>query len=129
MSSNSQWSVQAIIASIEREKRRTEEAELVTEEIPVVGYSVRGLWACYSDPGELTAAQAHTAMQLHLECGVDTCWVRWRARAALVAARRMILDPRADRTPSRASRSLFTLWRAVVLACGAVLVGGRHALR
>ncbi|MGW4532237.1 hypothetical protein ACWEOI_14930 [Nocardia sp. NPDC004340] len=80
MSSDNQWSVQAIIDRIEREKRQTVVGDRATEEPAVAGYSVRGLWSCYSDPGKLTAAQAHTMMQLHLGCGVDTCLVRSRAR-------------------------------------------------
>ncbi|MEU6580309.1 hypothetical protein [Nocardia sp. NPDC046763] len=123
MPSNNPWSVQAIIDRIERENRQT------ADEPAAVGYSVRGLWSCYSDPGKLTAAQAHIAMQLHLECGVDTCLVRGRARTALVASGRMILDPRAARTPPTRRRSLFTLLRAAVFGYSTLLFGGRHALR
>ncbi|WP_330185363.1 hypothetical protein OHB26_18350 [Nocardia sp. NBC_01503] len=122
MSSNKQWSVQAIIARIEREKR---EAEYATTK---VGYSVRGLWSCYADPGILTAAQAHTAMQWHLECGVATCRVRSRARTALVAAGRMVLDSRAARTPSTPARSLLTLLRTALFGYTTLFLDGRHAL-
>ncbi|MRH91528.1 hypothetical protein GFY24_29500 [Nocardia sp. SYP-A9097] len=123
MSSKKQWSVQAIIARIEREKR---EAEYATTK---VGYSVRGLWSCYADPGILTAAQAHTAMQLHLECGVATCRVRSRARNVLVTAGRMILDPRAARTSTDPARLLFTMLRTALFGCGTLFLGGHHALR
>ncbi|WP_330182069.1 hypothetical protein OHB26_38050 [Nocardia sp. NBC_01503] len=126
MSRDNQWSVQAIIERIDREKRAA--AERAPAESSSVGYSVRGLWSCYADPGELTAAQAHTAMQLHLECGVATCQVRWRARNALVSAGRMVLDPRAAR-PAAARTSLFTLLRIAVFGYGALFLGGRHALR
>ncbi|MET8423203.1 hypothetical protein [Nocardia sp. NPDC004860] len=129
MSSNNPWSVQAIIDRIERERRQAADSEPPSNESATVGYSVRGLWSCYSDPGELTAAQAHVAMQLHLQCGVDTCAVRWRARTALVASGRMVLDPRAARTPPTAHRSLFTLLRAAVFGYSTLLFGGRHALR
>ncbi|MFQ6324660.1 hypothetical protein ACLMAL_00790 [Nocardia sp. CWNU-33] len=51
---------------------------------------------CRTDPGELTADQAHRAMQVHLSCGVDVCKVRRRARRTLVEARLMVLDERAE---------------------------------
>ena len=54
-----------------------------------------GLLRCSVDPGVLTAAQAHTAMQLHLDCTVDTCRVRRRARSVLVEQGRCVLDERA----------------------------------
>ncbi|WP_378737082.1 hypothetical protein [Nocardia brasiliensis] len=47
------------------------------------------------DPGELTPEQAHRAMQVHLNCDVDVCRARRRARRTLVEARRMVLDERA----------------------------------
>lgn len=129
MSSNNPWSVQAIIDRIEQEKRRAAGAEPPPDRAATAGHSVRGLWSCYSDPGKLTATQAHIAMQLHLECGVRTCAVRSRARTALVAAGRMILDPRAVRAPRTPRPSVFTLLRAAVFGYSALLFGGRHALR
>ncbi|PKV82356.1 hypothetical protein [Nocardia fluminea] len=51
---------------------------------------------CGRDPGPLTAQQAHRAMQVHLECAVDTCRSRRRARATLVEQKRMVLDERAQ---------------------------------
>ncbi|NNH73129.1 hypothetical protein HLB23_25255 [Nocardia uniformis] len=130
MSSRNQWSVQAIIERIDREKQQQSEStgRSTTETVPA-GYSVRGLWSCYADPGALTAAQAHTAMQLHLGCGVNTCRVRRRARTALVTDGRMVLEARATRTPAVARRSLLALLRMTVYGCGALLFGGRHALR
>lgn len=53
------------------------------------------LYACDSDPGPLTTEQAHTAMQLHLDCTVDDCRVRRRARSTLVDAGCCVLDARA----------------------------------
>ncbi|WP_405167300.1 hypothetical protein OG203_20770 [Nocardia sp. NBC_01499] len=50
---------------------------------------------CSVDPGELTPEQAHRAMQVHLNCSVDVCRVRRRARRTLVESRRMVLDERA----------------------------------
>ncbi|WP_067808123.1 hypothetical protein [Nocardia beijingensis] len=50
---------------------------------------------CAEDPGELTASQAHRAMQVHLDCSVEICRVRRRARRTLVEARLMVLDERA----------------------------------
>ncbi|MGW5218813.1 hypothetical protein ACWEQA_13185 [Nocardia sp. NPDC004085] len=50
---------------------------------------------CAKDPGELTANQAHRAMQVHLDCSVEICRVRRRARRTLVEARLMVLDERA----------------------------------
>lgn len=50
---------------------------------------------CYTDPGNLTPEQAHRAMQIHLECSVDLCRVRRRARHTLVEAKLMVLDQRA----------------------------------
>ncbi|MFE3957724.1 hypothetical protein ACFXPS_26565 [Nocardia sp. NPDC059091] len=127
MSRNNPWSVQAIIDRIEREKQQTVDTEHA--EVDAAGYAVRGLWSCYDDPGTLTAGQAHTAMQVHLGCGVDSCWVRWRARTALVAAGRMVLDPRAARVPGVHRRSLLVVLRMAVFGCGALFLGGRHALR
>ncbi|WP_225729955.1 MULTISPECIES: hypothetical protein [unclassified Nocardia] len=51
---------------------------------------------CRTDPGELTPAQAHRAMQVHLACSVELCKVRRRARQTLVEARLMVLDERAE---------------------------------
>ncbi|MFC9999245.1 hypothetical protein [Nocardia sp. NPDC127526] len=129
MSSTNQWSVQAIIERVDRENQQTAGARHPAPESPTAGYSVRGLWSCYADPGELSTAQAHTAMQLHLGCGVETCRVRRRARTALVAAGRMILDPRAAREPAAPRRSLLTLLRIAVFGYGTAFLGGRHALR
>lgn len=129
MSNKIQWSVQEIADRISREKRQTEDSDAPAEIAAAVGYSVRGLWSCYADPGDLTATQAHTAMQLHLECGVDRCWVRWRARTALVEAGRMVLDPRATRAPAVARKSWVMLLRVAMFGCGAMLLGGRHAMR
>ncbi|MGY1982693.1 hypothetical protein [Nocardia gipuzkoensis] len=50
---------------------------------------------CACDPGDLTAGQAHRAMQVHLDCSVELCRVRRRARRTLVEARLMVLDERA----------------------------------
>ena len=129
MSSKIQRSVQEIADRIAREKQEAEDKNQAPAEIASpVGYSVRGLWSCFADPGELTRGQAHTAMQLHLECGVDRCLVRWRARTALVEAGRMVLDSRATRVPVARS-SWFMLLRVAVLGCGALFLGGRHAMR
>ncbi|MEV0293155.1 hypothetical protein [Nocardia sp. NPDC050710] len=57
---------------------------------------VSNLVDCHADPGELTAAQAHRAMQVHLNCSVERCRVRRRARQTLVEARLMVLDERAE---------------------------------
>ncbi|MEV6099973.1 hypothetical protein [Nocardia sp. NPDC051981] len=114
---------------IEHEKQQTVDTEHAEAEVATAGYAVRGLWSCYDDPGTLTAGQAHTAMQLHLGCGVDSCWVRWRARTALVAAGRMVLDPRAARVPGVHRKSLFAVLRMTVFGCGALFFGGRHVLR
>ncbi|WP_433590494.1 hypothetical protein [Nocardia sp. CA-145437] len=127
MSSKNPWSVQAIIDRIEREKRQA--ADRAAEQTAVVGYAVRGLWSCYSDPGKLTAAQAHIAMQLHLGCGVGTCLVRRRARTALVSAGRMVLDARAERPSASPKRSLLTLLRVAAVAYSTLLFGGRRAVR
>ncbi|WP_067884687.1 hypothetical protein [Nocardia vaccinii] len=56
---------------------------------------VAGLLRCANDPGVMTVEQAHAAMQLHLECSVDLCRVRRRARAVLVEEGRCVLDQRA----------------------------------
>lgn len=55
------------------------------------------LLACEIEPGPMTAEQAHAAMQLHLDCTVDECRVRRRARATLVETGRCVLDDRALR--------------------------------
>jgi hypothetical protein len=56
---------------------------------------VASLLACGSDPGVLTTEQAHAAMQLHIDCTVDRCRVRLRARSTLVEAGKCVLDERA----------------------------------
>ncbi|MRH92586.1 hypothetical protein GFY24_35070 [Nocardia sp. SYP-A9097] len=119
--------MQAIIDRINREKKAAE-AERALAEASTVGYSVRGLWSCYADPGELSAAQAHVAMHLHLECGVNNCRVRWQPRNALAEAGRMVLDARADRAVAPRVK-LFTLLRVAVFGYGALFFGGRHAVR
>ncbi|WP_405487243.1 hypothetical protein [Nocardia sp. NBC_00511] len=50
---------------------------------------------CRRDPGLMSVEQAHAAMQLHLDCTVDSCKVRRRARAILVEEGRCVLDERA----------------------------------
>ncbi|MGW0180019.1 hypothetical protein [Nocardia sp. NPDC003345] len=50
---------------------------------------------CGDDPGVMSPEQAHSAMQLHLDCTVDMCRVRRRARATLVESGRCVLDNRA----------------------------------
>ncbi len=50
---------------------------------------------CARDPGERSAGQAHRAMQVHLDCSVESCRVRRRARRTLVEARSMVSDERA----------------------------------
>ncbi|NNH73102.1 hypothetical protein HLB23_25115 [Nocardia uniformis] len=129
MSSDNPWSVQAIIDRIDREKQQADNVECPITATVAVGYSIRGLWSCYTDPGELTTAQAHTAMQLHLGCGTNNCRVRWRARTALVAAGHMVLDARATRTPQATRKSLLTLLRIALSSCAALFHGGHHALR
>ncbi|WP_040814862.1 hypothetical protein [Nocardia concava] len=129
MRNSSPWSVQSIIDRIEREKQQTADAEPVADHFTTVGYPVCGLGPCHTDPGKLTVAQAHTAMQSHLECGVDTCRVRGRARNTLVAAGCMVLDPRATRAREKAWPALSVLLRLAIFGCGAMLLGGRHALR
>ncbi|WP_306361040.1 hypothetical protein [Nocardia sp. CC227C] len=129
MSRNNPWSVQAIIDRIERERRQPLAPEPATGETTAIGYTVRGLWSCHTDPGDLTAIQAHHAMQLHLGCGVDRCRVRRRARDALVAAGRMVLDARATPTSAPPSTSWLTHLRHVLFGYSATLLGGRHALR
>ncbi|MFQ6397011.1 hypothetical protein ACLMAJ_26565 [Nocardia sp. KC 131] len=56
---------------------------------------VAGLLICGRDPGIMTNEQAHAAMQLHIDCTVDRCRVRRRARTTLVEAGRCVLDQRA----------------------------------
>lgn len=128
MARNNPWSVQAIIDRIERERRQTPQAEPATGTTAPIGYAMRGLGSCHTDPGDLTADRAHRAMQVHLACGTDRCRVRRRARDALVATGRMVLDPRATPTSVIPSRS----WLAHVrnlFGYGATFFGGRHALR
>ncbi|WP_280381448.1 hypothetical protein [Nocardia wallacei] len=62
-----------------------------TMELPMVDHRVPGVLTCHTDPGGLTLEQ-----QRHLDCGVDTCRMRRRARQTLVEARRMVLDQRAE---------------------------------
>lgn len=57
---------------------------------------MNALLLCGRDPGPLTVEQAHRAMQVHLECAVDTCRSRRRARNTLVEQNRMVLDQRAQ---------------------------------
>lgn len=59
------------------------------------------LLTCGTDPGELTVLQAHAGMQLHLDCTVDRCLVRRRARTTLVEAGKCVLDTRALEYPPR----------------------------
>lgn len=63
--------------------------------------SQTALLLCNRDPGALTADSAHKAMQVHLECEVDTCRVRRRARNTLVDLKRMVLDERALQVGAR----------------------------
>jgi hypothetical protein len=56
---------------------------------------VAGLLICGCDPGMMTTDQAHAAMQLHIDCTVDRCRVRRRARTTLVEAGKCVLDERA----------------------------------
>ncbi|MGV9821228.1 hypothetical protein [Nocardia xishanensis] len=56
---------------------------------------VAGLLACGRDPGVMTDEQAHAAMQLHIDCTVDSCLVRRRARTTLVESGKCVLDERA----------------------------------
>lgn len=86
---------EAITARLERKRRSAKDSGCPTAGTVQIAYALQGLWSCVADPGEMTVLQAHKAMQLHLECGVDTCWVRRRARAALVEDGRMVLDDRA----------------------------------
>jgi len=62
-----------------------------------VNMPVAALLACGTDPGPMTTEQAHAAMQMHLDCTVDECRVRRRARTTLVEAGRCVLDDRAIR--------------------------------
>ncbi|MFE3541974.1 hypothetical protein ACFXK0_03250 [Nocardia sp. NPDC059177] len=55
------------------------------------------LLGCGDDPGPMDSEQAHAAMQLHLDCTVDECRVRRRARKTLVDAGLCVLDERAIR--------------------------------
>ncbi|MEU2256365.1 MULTISPECIES: hypothetical protein [Nocardia] len=56
---------------------------------------VAGLLVCGRDPGVMTDEQAHAAMQLHIDCTVDSCLVRRRARTTLVESGKCVLDERA----------------------------------
>ncbi|MGN2635157.1 hypothetical protein ACWEKT_04110 [Nocardia takedensis] len=64
-------------------------------QLPYPGSRAATLLNCAGDPGVLTDEQAHTAMQLHLDCTVDRCLVRRRARTTLVEAGKCVLDGRA----------------------------------
>ncbi|MFC4373943.1 hypothetical protein ACFO5K_07485 [Nocardia halotolerans] len=55
------------------------------------------LLGCGADPGPMQAEQAHAAMQLHLDCTVDECRVRRRARDTLVESGHCVLEERALR--------------------------------
>ncbi|MBF6183519.1 hypothetical protein [Nocardia otitidiscaviarum] len=118
-------SVHAITERIEREKQAAIDAPKNEAPVP----AGRMLWLCDTAPGELTTVQAHLAMQAHLRCGVDTCLVRRRARATLVTAGHMVLDPRATNPVAKSRRPLSTWLRIAVFNCGATFLGGRHALR
>ncbi len=45
----------------------------------------------------MDSERAHAAMQLHIDCFVDECRVRRRARNTLVESGRCVLDERAIR--------------------------------
>ncbi|WP_067695318.1 hypothetical protein [Nocardia jejuensis] len=64
-------------------------------QLTALNMHVAGLLRCRRDPGVMSTEQAHAAMQLHLDCTVDTCKVRRRARATLVDEGRCVLDERA----------------------------------
>lgn len=66
-------------------------------QLPTLNMHLTALLACGTDPGAMTPEQAHAAMQLHLDCTVDECRVRRRARATLVESGRCVLDDRALR--------------------------------
>ncbi|MFB7877047.1 hypothetical protein ACFC06_17470 [Nocardia sp. NPDC056064] len=55
------------------------------------------LLGCDEDPGPMDSERAHAAMQLHIDCFVDECRVRRRARNTLVESGRCVLDERAIR--------------------------------
>lgn len=88
--------VARIAERLEREKRFAREVGCPTGELPPVDYRHAPIWSCSADPGPMTTTQAHKAMQVHLECCVDRCRVRRRARRTLVDHGRMVLDERAD---------------------------------
>lgn len=87
--------VQAINERLMRERQFAKENGCPTTELAQIGYWGAGPWSCCADPGAMTVEQAHRAMQVHLECLVEVCRVRRRARRTLVAAGRMVLDERA----------------------------------
>ncbi|MFE7802795.1 hypothetical protein [Nocardia sp. NPDC057440] len=64
-------------------------------QLPHLNMHVAGLLICGRDPGIMTNEQAHAAMQLHIDCTVDLCRVRRRARTTLVEAGKCVLDERA----------------------------------
>ncbi|MET9489045.1 hypothetical protein [Nocardia sp. NPDC006630] len=64
-------------------------------QLTTLNMHVAGLLRCRRDPGIMSIEQAHAAMQLHLDCTVQTCKVRRRARATLVEEGRCVLDERA----------------------------------
>ncbi len=88
--------VERIEERLEREKRLARDIGCPTTELPTVDNSYTPVWSCRADPGPMTTEQAHLAMQVHLECSVDRCRVRRRARCKLVKERRMVLDERAE---------------------------------
>ncbi|WP_227997724.1 hypothetical protein [Nocardia australiensis] len=64
-------------------------------QLPNLNMHAAGLLVCGRDPGIMTTEQAHAAMQLHIECTVDHCRVRRRARTTLVEEGKCVLDDRA----------------------------------
>lgn len=64
-------------------------------QLTTLNMPVAGLLRCGTEPVLMTVEQAHAAMQLHLDCTVETCRVRRRARATLVEEGRCVLDERA----------------------------------
>ncbi|MET7770396.1 hypothetical protein [Nocardia sp. NPDC005366] len=64
-------------------------------QLPNLNMHVTSFLTCGRDPGVMTDEQAHAAMQLHLDCTVDCCMVRRRARTTLVESGKCVLDERA----------------------------------
>ncbi|WP_406272310.1 hypothetical protein OH799_32510 [Nocardia sp. NBC_00881] len=96
---DSKLTVDRIRERLERERRFARDVGCPTSDLPVVDYLHAPVWSCGADPGPMTTAQAHKAMQVHLECSVDRCRVRRRARNTLVDNGRMVLDERAEGVP------------------------------